>query len=195
MTDGQVFTTLMRTDAPQPVFLALFSDRINDIANSLSWTKDVNVFRKDDSTITEIDIKAPGGVMLFVHPLSQKTHEPERTPNPKCGAFIEFSTSVPNIDSAVIFWKLFGFDLTYKGNDPLPLARVSDGEFSIGLHQDPYTEPGLQYGSEEAIKQIAAIRITGTEPITTMQNKKGDTVTASFQAPEGLIINMYRIHE
>jgi hypothetical protein len=195
LTDGQIFTTLMKTDEPEKVFLALFTDHINDIEAKLSWMKDVNVFRNNDSSITEIDVKAPGGVMLFLHPSSQTIREPERIPNKRCGAFIEFSVSVPNVDSAANFWKLFGFDITYKGNDPLPLVRVSDGEFTIGLHQDPYTEPGLQYGSEEAIGQIAAIRKSGIEPITTMQNKKGDTVTASFQAPEGLIINIFRIHE
>ncbi|HYM21245.1 MAG TPA: hypothetical protein VEW28_09640 [Candidatus Kapabacteria bacterium] len=201
--DGYVNVTLMHLNEPQKIFLSLTADRIAAIADSLSWLKDVNVFRRNDSSITQIDVKAPGGIMLSIYPSPKFIKDPSSSGSnitrgaraPWDRSFIEFSLRVPNIDSAITFWKLFGFNVTYKGNEPMPLARVSDGEFSIGLHQDPNTEPSLQYSSKNAIRQIAAIRKAGIEPITTTQNKKGEAETASFQAPEGLIFNIYQIHE
>lgn len=194
MTDGQVFAAVMRNEQLSGVHLALFVDDITHLDSILSRMGGANSFRDDDGHLNEIDVKAPGGTMLFIHQSVQGSMaKPAMTINPACGAFVEFSTTVTDLAEAVAFWKIFGFEPSYSGNDPMPMTRVSNGSFSIGLHQNPNTETSITYASKTASEQIAAIRKNSVEPILSQDDPKGVSSGASFQAPEGLIINIVKI--
>ncbi|MBS1904323.1 MAG: VOC family protein [Bacteroidetes bacterium] len=190
--DGQVFAALMRLDdelkGPQ---LALFVDDIGHVDTLLSTESGVNVFRGEDGQISEIDVHAPGGVMLFIHPSAQGSmQQPPMTANPACGAFVEFSVPVTDVDAAAKFWKLFGFAESYRGEQPHRVVRLGNGSFTIGLHQDPNTERSITYASRTAAEMIEAIRAKGIEPILSDDGKNGGAVMASFESPEGLIVNI-----
>jgi hypothetical protein len=192
MSDGQVFVTLMQMNDLSGVHLALFVDDIAHLDSVLSNIGGVNSFRDENGVLNEIDVKAPGGITLFVHQsLQGSVAKPAMTINPACGAFVEFSVSVTDLPQAVAFWKIFGFEPSYSGNDPLPMSCVSNGSFSIGLHQNPNTEPSITYASKNAADQIAAIRKRSVEPILSQDDTHG--AGASFQAPEGLIVNIFGV--
>jgi hypothetical protein len=191
MSDGQLLLALMHIEDLQGPQLAMFVDDIDHIDTLLAMQSGVNVFRDENGAINEIDVKAPGGVMLFIHPSVQGSlQKPAMTANLACGALVEFSVAVTDLDAAAAFWKLFGFEQTYAGASPHPMRRVSDGTFVIGLHQDANTERGLTYASKTAESQIAGIRSHGVEPILSSDGKNGGGVMASFQAPEGLIVTI-----
>jgi hypothetical protein len=107
---------------------------------------------------------------------------------------IEYSIGVHNLAEAIAFWKVLGFEVRSKQDGVMPSAIVSDGGFTIGLHQDPkFDGPALSYAAKDSKAKIAAIRKNGIEPIITMENAAKETVNASFQAPEGLIVNIYNV--
>jgi hypothetical protein len=191
LTDGQIFLAVMRMEDTHKEALALFVDDLPHLDTVLSMWSGVNAFREENGTVNEIDVKAPGGLLLYIHQSEQGSRQvPAMTINPACGAFVEFTARVTNLDSAVAFWRAFGFEQTYSSNSPHPMSRVSNGSFSIGLHLDPNTESSITYASKSAAQQIEAIRARGVEPILSNDGKDGSPVMASFQAPEGLIINI-----
>jgi hypothetical protein len=191
MTDGQVLVAAMNMEDVHGVFLSLFVDDLPYLDSLLSTWSGVNSFRDENGIVNEIDVKAPGGVTLYIHQSEQGSRaKPDMTINPACGALVEFTVSVTNLDSAVAFWKTFGFEQTFEALVPHPVRRVSNGVFSIGLHLSPNTETSLTYASKTAAKQIESIRALGIEPIIANDGTDGGGVMASFQAPEGLIINM-----
>ncbi len=195
VTDGQILLTLMKSDI-KGIHLAMFTPKIDELAKRLQWTSGVNIFRNDDTTINEIDIVAPGNMMIYIHPTAQfNLHElADSALNPRCGALFEYSIAVPNLDSAIEFWKVFGFTVQQKNEGPVPSAIIGDHGFTIGLHQDPkFDGPALSYAANDSKAKIAAIRKAGIEPIVTLENKDKETVNASFQAPEGLVINIYHV--
>jgi hypothetical protein len=192
LTDGQIFLTLMRAEF-KGIHLAMFTDHIEEYASLIPKDKIANIEHGAGNTIDEIDISAADGVGIFMYP-SATNILPDSILNEKLGAFVEFSIGTTNLDADIAFWKTLGFNLVSKETKPTPTAKVSDGRFTIGLHAEPsFNGPALSYATPNAALKIAAIRASGIEPIVTLQNKKGEVIGASFQAPEGLIINVYQL--
>jgi predicted lactoylglutathione lyase len=192
LTDGQIFLTLMRVEF-KGVHLAMFTDHIDDYLKSVPKEAIANVEHGPGNVVSEVDISAADGVGIFMHPSSANVM-PDSILNEKIGTFVEFSIGVPDIDKALAFWKTLGYTVTSRETKPHPAARVSDGHFIVGLHSDPdFNGPALSYAVPNAAVKIAAIKASGIEPIVTLQNKAGVTIGASFQAPEGLIINIYQV--
>ncbi len=192
LTDGQIFLTLMRAEF-KGVHLAMFTDDIAAYEKQIPKAAIANIDR-NGSSIDEIDISAPGGVGIFMHPSPVSTL-PDSVLNEKIGAFVEFSIGVTNLDSAITFWKSLGYQITSQQAKPYPSATLKKDNFVIGLHTDPnFDGPALSYATTNVVTKIALIKASGIEPITTIQNNKGETVGASFQAPEGLIVNVYDLH-
>lgn len=192
LTDGQIFLTLMRVEF-KGVHLAMFTDHIEDYLKAIPKDAIANVEHGPGNVVSEIDISAADGVGIFMHPSSSNVM-PDSILNEKIGTFVEFSIGVPDVDKAIAFWKTLGYAVTSREAKPYPSARLSDGHFMIGLHADKnFNGPALSYAVPNAALKIAAIRASGVEPIVTLQNKVGEVIGASFQAPEGLIINIYEV--
>ena len=183
----------MKSDKPH-TDLAIFTDNINEIAKRFEHRQGVNSFLADDSSISEIDIIAPGGITVYVHPTTQRATT-DTLRSLTRGKFMEFSLAVTNLDSAIAFWKLFDYNVvSFDSSSSHPSARMAGRDFTIGFYTNPQFEvPALTYASMNGVGDIAAIRKGGIEPIVTLENKKGETVMATFQAPEGLYVKIHTV--
>jgi hypothetical protein len=198
LNDGQIELAVMKNTLLKDNFigtsLAMFTDSIESIA---AWLKELDYNPEvimADGSVKEVDVMAPGNIRLFIHP-AKKIVYPADIPNPICGTLLEFTTDVPDIEKAFLFWQKFGYRPTLKGEKPYPYCILHhENNFSIGLHVVDHPEPpSLAYGAFDAKQKVAAIRRGGTEPIIVNMDEKGETDNAMFQAPEGLVINIYTI--
>lgn len=108
-------------------------------------------------------------------------------PNPKCGAFGEYSLPVADLDKSMAFWDKLGFKSAMKEMQPYPHAVVTDGVFIIGLHQTTlFTQPGLTYFSTQMADRIKKLKSEGL--------KDGMVIDANnevFTSPDGQYVFLF----
>lgn len=82
-------------------------------------------------------------------------------PNPACGTFGELSLPVVNFDSSYAYWKKLGFTGT-KYTEPYPWSVMTDGLFSIGLHQQTqFTYPAITFFAPDMQQKIDKLKSLG----------------------------------
>lgn len=108
-------------------------------------------------------------------------------PNPKCGAFGEYSIPVADLDKSMAFWEKLGFKSAMKEMAPYPHAILTDGLFIIGLHQtNQFNAPGLTYFSanmSERIKQLKSEGLKDGMPL--------DANNEIFKSPDGHAVLLF----
>ena len=107
-------------------------------------------------------------------------------PNPMCGTFGECSIPVTNFDSSFAYWKKLGFKGT-KYTEPYPWSVMTDGLFSIGLHQQTqFTYPAITFFAPDMQQKIDKLKSLGLSVTEFMA--PGNVVTV---APEGTHIFLF----
>lgn len=107
-------------------------------------------------------------------------------PNPMCGTFGELSLPVVNFDSSFAYWKKLGFTGT-KYTEPYPWAVLTDGLFSIGLHQQTqFTYQAITFFAPDMQQRIDKLKALGLSVTEFMA--PGNVVVV---APEGTHIFLF----
>lgn len=192
LTDGQIILTLLKETFKSPL-LAYFSEDLTNIATHVKKHVPDAQVSSDEKGVNEIIFKAPGGLTIDIH-RDGKNHslKPSGSENPFCGTFGELTIGVPNRDSALTFFKNFGFEPTGTYNIPYAWAIAKDGNIVLGIHQNPeLTGAFITYFSANAEAQIQAFVKEGIPIVKEIPDGTGKTVNATFRSPDGVYFNLF----
>jgi catechol 2,3-dioxygenase-like lactoylglutathione lyase family enzyme/predicted enzyme related to lactoylglutathione lyase len=192
LTDGQIILTLLKETFKSPI-LAYFADDLTSIAPVITKHVPDAEVTTDETGINEIIFKAPGGLTIDIH-RDRKNHslKPSGTENPACGTFGELTLGVGNRDSAITFFKHFGFEPTGTYNMPYPWAIAKDGNIVLGIHQNPDLQGAfITYFSSKAEAQIQALVKAGIPIVKEIPDGTGKTHNATFLSPDGVYFNIF----
>jgi predicted lactoylglutathione lyase len=198
ISDGTVLIHLKKAD-PQQQELTFYNENPGTIAKELKAsgvdiTENGHAGYRIKTTEgyivnivkTDNQIQQPGGKSLITMSPSD-FGDMSKYPNPKCGAFGEYSIPVADLDKSMAFWEKLGFKSAMKEMAPYPHAILTDGLFIIGLHQtNQFNAPGLTYFSAnmgERIKQLKSEGFKDGMPL--------DANNEIFRSPDGYALLLF----
>lgn len=106
------------------------------------------------------------------------------------GQFLEFSVTTPDVLDSLGFYKLLGFtELTAGDVWPHRYAVVSDGDITIGLHDESREGPALTFVQRDLASQARAMADSGIE-FDVLRIDEDAFNEASFRSPGGHRVSM-----
>lgn len=110
--------------------------------------------------------RQPVGPGMLAMPPEDYT-KPEKYVNKVCGLYGEFAQPVKDLQAAIAFWKLLGFEVVSKFHSPYSWAILSDGLSVIGLHQTThFSQPAITYFAADMKKKLDELKAAGLTDYT-----------------------------
>lgn len=116
----------------------------------------------------------------------------EKYPNPKCGIFGEFATSVKDLEQALAFWQNLGFEAKTVYREPYPWAILTDGMNILGLHQTKdFDYPAITYFAPDMSQRVQKLKEAGITSFADWQGQGGKEGNFILTTPEGQKIFLF----
>src|SRR4030066_278694 len=116
----------------------------------------------------------------------------EKYPNPKCGIFGEFATSVKDLEQALAFWQNLGFEAKTVYREPYPWAILTDGMNILGLNQTKnFDYPAITYFAPDMSQRVQKLKEAGITSFADWQGQGGKEGNFILTTPEGQKIFLF----
>lgn len=187
VSDGQVTITLTKRSQPSPTLVFQHPDlrSLKDSLEALGSRLGVTV---DGPSISEIRLASPNGVHLAVRSTSREPWRPHLADsNTMCGKLTELSIGTSgDITDELIFWERLGFAVKREGRAPYHYALLTDGTFTIGVHdQRDIPSLSLTYFAENMADRLDVLRASGVVLTQESITPEGRTGSAIATSPDG----------
>ncbi len=193
VSDGQVVLTLTKRSQPSPTLVFQHPDlrALKDTLEALGSRLGVTV---DGPSISELRLASPNGVHMAVRSTTREPWRPHLADsNQLCGKLTELSIGTSgDMTDELIFWERLGFTVKREGRAPYHFALLTDGTFTIGVHdQRDIPSLSLTYFAQNMADRLDILRASGvvlTQESITAEGRTGSSIATS---PDGQRVMLF----
>lgn len=192
LTDNQILLTLVKDSQPSPVLMFGVSN-IRTVKDSLDSLRVPLKYDVEGPTLGEIRLQSPAGIFLAIRPSAQEPIIPVTgDSNSVCGRLTEFSVSTPSLQQELKFWDKLSFTPVRSSMQPYPFSLVSDGHFTIGIHESrDIPSVALTFFAADMADRIERLKKQGITCSEELKSDAGITEHAFLTSPDGQFVLLF----